>query len=104
MPINHKFYPATQIGREPSSDGKGKDGQFYEWIAGGDSEKASGQFLLWLIDDLREETDITALQSLLDDWHARCTPKEFAERLEILRKLLPSSHPIHPLVQKYQKI
>jgi hypothetical protein len=74
---------------------KRTDVAFYEWIAGKDPNAALAKFMVWMLDELKEEKNNETLRNVLGDWKGACSPEEFKSRLRVLSRLMPDAHPFH---------
>jgi len=101
MPSNIVPQNISMIGREADDRFGKSDLAFYEWIAGEDPDKTVAEVLLWLFDELKEETDETAIRVLLDTWKQECDETEFKMRLKVLDRLMPAVHPFHEIKKEF---
>lgn len=61
------------------------DTKFYEWISNGDVERSLGEFILGILDELKE--DPSTLKAVIADWKNTCTSTEYHDRISVLKKL-----------------
>lgn len=97
-----KLFPPRivgQLGKEAGSTKK-TDVGFFSWISGGAERPTDMELFGWLIDELKDEADPDAVRALLDQWRLDA-PEEFRERLTLLLRLMPPSHPVHALKESY---
>ncbi len=101
----HPLPETSKLGLDPAAakEGKRTDMNFYEWIAGEDPNGTLAKFIVWLLDDLKEEKSQAAIREVLDDWKEACPPEEFQSRLTVLGRLMPESHPFHGVKTAYAK-
>lgn len=90
------------VGRDADPSQK-TDMAFYDWVKGKDERASITNFLLSLIDDLKEQKNSKELSELLQSWQTSCTPEEFESRLTIFEKLLPPNHAFHALKKEFVK-
>lgn len=93
----------NKLGLDPAlaKEGKRSDVTFYDWIAGADPNKTLSRFMVWLLDELKEEKNNETLQNVLNDWKASCSNEEFQSRLRVLGRLMPPAHPFHAVKGEY---
>lgn len=91
---------ASRLGLDPA-DTRKTDVAFYDWIAGKDPNKALARFMVWLLDEFKEEKDQATIRNVLDDWRGSCDAEEFQSRLNVLNRLMPGSHPFHGVKGEY---
>lgn len=92
-----------QIGRDADHPENG-DAQFYEWISGPSEKPAAVELFLHLIDDLKTETDVEIMRSLVSQWQTDCDPEEFQIRLKALHQLMPTSHPFFVIEKEFKQL
>ncbi|OGL73183.1 hypothetical protein A3E39_00215 [Candidatus Uhrbacteria bacterium RIFCSPHIGHO2_12_FULL_60_25] len=91
---------ACRFGIDPA-DTRKTDIAFYDWITGKDPSKALARFMVWLLDEFKEEKDQATIRNVLDDWRWSCDADEFQSRVSVLSRLMPDSHPFHAVKNEY---
>ena len=81
--------------------GKRSDVGFYDWIAGQDPNATLAKFMVWMLDELKEEKNNETLRNVLGDWKTSCSSEEFQSRLRVLGRLMPNTHPFHDVKGEY---
>ncbi|HWQ99571.1 MAG TPA: hypothetical protein VN397_01850 [Candidatus Methylomirabilis sp.] len=92
-----------KLGLDPAAakEGKRTDVAFYDWVAGRDPSGALSKFIVWLLDELKEEKSQATIREVLNDWQSACSPEEFQSRLKVLGRLMPNAHPFHGVKDAY---
>ena len=84
------------IGHDADNPNAG-DAAFYDWIVGSKEAPLDTELFLWLLDDLKNETDTESVRALLQQWKKDCDAAEFETRIKLLAKILPPAHPFNAL-------
>lgn len=93
----------SQLGRDADKPDDDSDFAFYDWLRGTAERPTLLELLIWLIDDLKHETDPEEVRKILDLWKRHCDAAELKDRMTLLQKMMPRGHPFHKLKKKFEK-